>query len=75
MIITYYPHSKNIHNLKDVTFNFSLNSKYFSNSKFSKVLITCKWGVMCMTYKKKKNLHYKKQKPKVVSTFWYDSKL
>jgi hypothetical protein len=36
MIVTYYPSSKNIHNLKDMELNFVQNSKYFS--KISKIL-------------------------------------
>jgi hypothetical protein len=31
MIITYYPHSKNTCNLKDMEFEIFRNSKYFSN--------------------------------------------
>ncbi len=30
---------------------------------------------MCMTYKTKLYFMIKKQKPKVVNIFWYDSKL
>ncbi len=67
------PTLKNIHNLKDMEFEIFRNSKYFS--KFQKSFTTCKWGVMYMTYKTSCILWYKKQKPKVVNIFWYDSKL
>jgi hypothetical protein len=33
MIITYYPHSKNIHNLKIMEFESLRNSKYVSKSQ------------------------------------------
>jgi len=53
MIITYYPHSKSIHNFKNMEFENSKTSKYLLNflnfkSPFPHVI---KWGVMCMTYK------------------------
>jgi hypothetical protein len=51
MIATYYPSSKNTHNLKDMEFLNFKNSKYFSN--FQESFTTCKWGVMWMKYKMK----------------------
>jgi hypothetical protein len=39
MLVTYYPHAKNSHNLKDMEFEIFRNSKYFSNLKFFKSLL------------------------------------
>jgi len=61
MIIIYYPHSKNTHNLKDMKFEIFTISKFFQFSKFQKSFTTCKWGVMSMTYKQSYSLWYKKQ--------------
>jgi hypothetical protein len=36
MIVTYYPHSKNSHNLKIMKFESFRNSKYVSKSQNSK---------------------------------------
>jgi hypothetical protein len=36
MIVTYYPSSKNTHNLKDMEFKFFKNSKYFLKLKIFK---------------------------------------
>jgi hypothetical protein len=73
IIVTYYSHSKSTHNLKVIEFEVFRNSKYVSN--FQKVFITCKLGVSAWHIKQSCNLWHKKQKPKVVSIFWCDSKL
>ncbi len=41
----------------------------FQKFDFQEFFITCKWGVMCMTYKTKLYFMLKKQKPKVVNIF------
>ncbi len=53
MIATYYPSSKNIHNLKDMEFYFFKFKVFFKFLNFQKSFTTCKWGVMCTTYKPK----------------------
>jgi len=53
MIIPYYPHSKNIHNLKLQNLKTLENSNYVSKSPNFKSLTTCKWGVIYMTFKTK----------------------
>jgi hypothetical protein len=45
MIATYYPSSKNTHNLKDMEFKIL--------KKIQESFVTCKWGVMCIWYKTK----------------------
>jgi len=53
-IMTYYPHSKSVHNLNIVIFEIFGNSKYnFRMFKFQKSLARCKWVIMCMTYMNK----------------------
>jgi hypothetical protein len=43
-----------IHIKKDMEFEIFRNSKFlFKNLNFWKSFTTCKWGVMCMTYKTK----------------------
>jgi hypothetical protein len=68
MIITYYPHSKNTHNLKNVEFE-NICKVFFKIKNFEKSFTTCKWVVMCMTYKKKVVVYNEKKKHKVVSIF------
>jgi hypothetical protein len=49
MIITYYPNSKNTHNLDSWNLKFLEIQNMFQNFKISK-FTTCKWVVMCITY-------------------------
>ncbi len=52
-MITYHPHTKNIHNLKIAMLENFKNSKYhFRNFKFQESFATCKWVLICMTYKR-----------------------
>jgi hypothetical protein len=55
MIVTFYPHTKNTHNLRVVECEFFRNSKYicFNFFEFQNSFTTYKWGVMYMTYKSK----------------------
>jgi hypothetical protein len=55
MIVTYYSHSKNILNLKDMELKkIGNNSKYFLKIQNFKIpFTTFKWNLMCMTYKTK----------------------
>jgi len=53
MIVSYYPHSKNVHNLKVVKLErFQIQSMFLKFQDF-KSFITCKWGVMYITFKTK----------------------
>jgi hypothetical protein len=45
------PTFKNTHNVKVMEVEIFRNSKYVSN--IQEWFTTCKWGVMCMTYKTK----------------------
>jgi len=74
MIVTYYISLKSIHNLKSMEFKF-LENLFFKILKFQKSFTTCKWGVISWHINQSCSLWYKKQKPKVVIIFWYDSKL
>jgi hypothetical protein len=52
IVITYYPHSINIHNVKDVELILFFNYIHFKISNVHKYFTTCKLGVyMYMTYK------------------------
>jgi hypothetical protein len=54
MIVTYYPQSKNTHNLKIMELK-KIKIKNLLNKilKFQKSFTTCKWDVMYMTSKTK----------------------
>ncbi len=56
-MLTDYPHSKNIHNLRVVKFFNSKNKKSIEHLqiilKLQKSFTTCKWGIMYMTSKTK----------------------
>jgi hypothetical protein len=73
MIVTYYSHSKNIHNLK-MKFETLKNSKYFSKFKnFQKSFITCKWGVKGHIYNQNtlKGGLMKKRPQRIILDFYY----
>jgi hypothetical protein len=70
MIVTYYPYSKNSHNLKVMEFEIFRNSKYVSKPQNFKCLlshvnrVSSTWNI-----KQSCSLWYKKLKPKVSSIF------
>ncbi len=73
MIVTYYSHSKNIHNLK-MKFETLRNSKYFSKfSKFQESFITCKWGVKGHIHNQNtlKDGLMKKKLQRIILDFYY----
>ncbi len=47
--------------------------EFFLNLNFQESFTTCKWDVMCMTYKTKLYFMILKKKPKVINIFWYGS--
>jgi hypothetical protein len=72
MIVIYYPHLKNIHNLKDMKFETFRNSKYFSNISNFKSFLPHVNGVICAWHTKQScSLWYKKQKLKIFFIFFY----
>ncbi len=68
MIVTYCPHSKNIHNLKYMEFVIFVILNIFEKNK--KVFYH-----MSMTYKTKLKFIIQGKKPKIINIFGYDSKL
>jgi hypothetical protein len=73
MIVTYYPSSKNIHNLKDTKLCLKKIQSIFQIFKSPLPHVN---GLKYAWHTKKSfNLWYKRKKPKAVSIFSYDSKL
>jgi len=52
MIVTYYPHSKNIHNFKNMEFENSKTLKYLLNLKYFKSPLPHVNGVECAWHTK-----------------------
>jgi hypothetical protein len=57
------------------TWNFWKFKIFFKLLNFQESFTTCKWGVMCMTYKTNLYFIIQEKKPKVVNVFLHDSKL
>jgi len=76
MIITYYPHSKNIYNEKDMECENFRISKKFQIFKFLKIFYHLEMGCHVHDIRRKFLFYDAKSKyARVVNIFWYDSKL